>query len=149
MPVPTGSQLPEEPKFVPLPPDVYEVVIQDIEEEIKPSPFKNADGSNQEDSHQYKVTMVVQEDPFKDRKITAWVRASLRTGTKSKRPTLPQFLLAVTGQSFGQDDRDKVKGEFLNTLIGMRLRVATQVEKAKTSDNEFAVVNSFLATKLK
>lgn len=147
MPIPAGSTLPEEPKMTPLPADVYEVDIEDIDEEIKPSPWKNEDGSDQPDIHQFKIIMNVQDDPFNGRKIISWVRASLRTGTKSKRPTLPQFLLAVTGESFGTEDRSKITADFLNSLIGGKLRVSTQIEKAKNSDNEYTVVTSFLPSK--
>lgn len=133
--------------MTPLPADVYEVDIEDIDEEIKPSPWKNEDGSDQPDIHQFKIIMNVQDDPFNGRKIISWVRASLRTGTKSKRPTLPQFLLAVTGESFGTEDRSKITADFLNSLIGGKLRVSTQIEKAKNSDNEYTVVTSFLPSK--
>lgn len=148
MPVPQGSSLPPEAPFVPLPADVYEVKIEDIEEEIKPSPFKKPDGTPEEDSHQFKLTLLIQDEPFVNRKITCWVRASLRDSTKSKYPTLPKLLLAVTGQQFGLDDRDKITGEFLNTLIGSKLRITTVNEAGKQDPSkEFPRVISFLATK--
>jgi hypothetical protein len=148
MPVPVTSSIPKEQAFVPIPPDVYECVISDIDEEIKPSPFKKKDGTPEDDSHQFKLKLSIVDSTFENSFVTCWVRASLQASTKAKRPTLPQFLLAVTGQQFGPDDREKVNGEFLNSLIGAPLRVATQIEKGKQNpDKEFAVVTSFLPSK--
>jgi hypothetical protein len=148
MPVPQGSALPPEAPYVPLPADVYEVKIDDIEEEIKPSPFKKPDGTPEEDSHQYKLKLAIQDEPFVGKFITCWVRASLRPAGKSKYPTLPQLLLAVTGKEFGLDDREKVNGEFLNTLIGSQLRITTINEAGKQDPSKsFPRVTSFLATK--
>lgn len=150
MPVPQGSALPPEAPYVPLPADVYEVKIDDIEEEIKPSPFKKADGTPEEDSHQYKLKLAIQDEPFVGKFITCWVRASLRSSTKSKYPTLPDLLLAVTNQTFGLDDREKITGEFLNTLIGSKLRISTKNEAGKQDPSkEFPRVMSFLPSKQK
>lgn len=148
MPVQAGVTLPEEQQLPPLPNDVYCVQIADIEYEKKPSPFKNEDGSAQADTEQYKLKLAVTDvGQYLDRWVTCWVKASLRASTKSKRPTLPQFLFAVTGQNFGPDDRAKITADFMNSLIGSELRVTTVCEKSKDGSKEYAVVTSFLPIK--
>lgn len=148
MPVPSTSRVGEDKSYPTIPPDVYTVEITDIVEEMKPSPWKNEDGSDQPDIHQYIVKLsITDEGPYLDRWLNAWLRVSLRASTKSKRPTLPQFLHAVTGQTFGPDDRDKVTGDFINTLIGMSVRVTTQNEVSKSTGTEFASVTTFLPVK--
>lgn len=149
MPLPTGTTLPEEKSYPVVPADCWEVVIEDIISETKPSVFTKPDGTPQDPQTQYKVTLKITDAGEQvDRLLFAWIRPSLQASTKSKRPTLAQFLLAVTGKSFGPEDKDQVTGEFLNSVIGSRLRVTTQVEKAKTSDTLYAVVAAFLPTKV-
>ncbi len=73
-----------------------------------------------------------------------WVDASLRASTKNKKPTLVQFLLAVSGKTFEQ--REEVTGQLLNSFIGAPLRAATVVGKKKDG-REYAEVTTFLAAK--
>ena len=148
MPLPQGSSLPEEKVFPIIPPDAYIVEILDIEEETKPSTFKNPDGTLQEDRMQYKIKFGIKDDgPQFDSWISAWINPSLRSSTKSKRPTLPQLLFAVIGKTFGPDDREKVNSDLLNSLIGSKLRVATQIEASKVTGKEYAVITTFLPLK--
>lgn len=148
MPLSPTSVLPEEKAFPIIKPECYEVVLDDVEEEIKPSMFKNPDGSPQEDQHQYKIKLVIQDEgEFKDSWLYCWVRPSLRATTKSKRPTLPQLLLAITGKNFGPENRTEVTGEFMNSFIGASLRVTTQTVKSENTGKEYAVVVSFLPSK--
>lgn len=149
MPIPSGTKMPEEKVYESIEPDVYEAVIDDIEYEVKPSPFKNEDGSAQEDIHQYKVKFCIKEGKYNDRWVSAWLRCSLRKSTKSKRPTLPQFLKAVTGQDFGPEDHEKVDGDFMNSLIGSKVRITTTNEMSKDGSKEYTVISAYLASKLK
>ena len=145
MPIPSGHIPPEESKFPVLPAEVYTVVIDDIELDIKPNTFKKDENDGQpETREQYKLKLrVLDPVEYADRLIMCWVSTSLRTSTKSKRPGLPAFLRVVTGKEFGVEDREKVTGDFMNTLIGSKLRVATQIEKSK-SGAEFAAVTGYL-----
>ena len=148
MPLPQDATLPEEKVYPVVKPDSYEVVIDDITEEIKPSMFKNPDGSPQADQHQYKIKFAIQDEgEYKDTWLSCWVNPSLRATTKSKRPTLPQLLLAITGKNFTPDNREEVTGAFLNSFIGAKLRVITQIEASKATGKEYAVVVSFLPSK--
>ena len=145
MPINPGHVPPEEPKFPTLPPDMYAVEIEDIELDIKPNSFKkSADDGQPEERQQYKVSFKV-TDPadFKDRKLMAWINTSLRISTKAKRPGLAQFLKAVTNKDFTVDDREKLTGDFMNTLIGSKLRVSIQTEKNKAGKEFPAVVGYF------
>lgn len=148
MPVNSNVSVPEEKIKPPVPADVYNVQIDDIEHEIKPSPFKKTDGTPEEDVNQFKIKFsVTDEGEYNERWITAWVKNSLRASTKSKKPTLVQFLLAVTGEAFSPEQREEINGDFLNGLIGMPLRVTTVVEKSKDGTKEYATITSFLAPK--
>lgn len=148
MPLLSNSTLPEEKVYPIVKADVYEVTINDVEEEVKPSIFKNPDGSAQPDQHQYKFKLEIQDEGgFKGSWLSCWVNPSLRATTKSKRPTLPQLLLAITGKNFTPDNRAEVTGEFINSFIGAKLRVTTQVVKSEGTGKEYAVVVSFLPSK--
>lgn len=148
MPVQSGHVPAEEPKFPTLPAEVYNVVIEDVELDVKPNAFKKTPEDGQpETREQYKLKMrVTAPAEYADRLINCWVSTSLRVSTKSKRPGLPAFLKAVTGQDFTVEDRLKVTGDFMNSLIGSKLRVATQVEKSKTG-TEFPAVTGFLVAR--
>lgn len=136
---------PEEPVFPTLPPEVYTVEIEDLEIDRKPDTYKkpNPDGT-QPEREQYVIKFKVLDPPeFKDRLLRAWVNTTLRVSTKSKRPGLAQFLKAVTGKDWTIEDREKLTGDFMNTLIGSKLRVSTQIETSKTG-KEFSSVTSYL-----
>lgn len=148
MPLQPGSTIPEEKKFDPIPADVYVATITDIEEETKPSIFTNPDGSPQEPQTQYRVKFTIADvGPYFDRWLLCWIKPTLRASTKSKRPTLAQFLLAVTGKTFGPEDRDAVTADLINSTIGAQLRITTQIEASKTTGTSYACVTSFLALK--
>lgn len=148
MPVPSNVCVPEDNIKPPVPSDVYNVIVEDIEHEIKPSRFKKQDGSPEEDENQYKIKFsITDEGEYKDRWILAWVRNSLRPSPKSKRPSLSKFLLAITKENFGPERKAEVTGDFMNSMIGMQLRVTTNIEKSKDESKEYAVVASFLASK--
>uniref|UniRef100_A0A6H1ZGV2 DUF669 domain-containing protein n=1 Tax=viral metagenome TaxID=1070528 RepID=A0A6H1ZGV2_9ZZZZ len=140
MPLPKDAVLPEEVVYPVLPAGVYVVTIDDIELEIKPSKFKNKDGSPQPDQIQYKVKLITGDDQW----VTAWINPSLKVSTKSKRPSLSEFLKAVTGKQYTPEDNDKITGEFLNSLITKELRITTQVRKSETTGKEYATITSFL-----
>lgn len=144
-----GTEVMQEEKVYPvIPADVYECVITDVESETKPSMFRNPDGSEQEPQTQFKFKLTITEPGAHfDRWLYSWVRPSLRATTKSKRPTLPQLLLAVTGKNFSEENREEVTGAFINSFIGAKLRVTTQVEASKATGKEYAVVVSFLPSK--
>ncbi len=145
MPLLPNASLPEEKVFPTITPNAYLADILDIESETRPSTFKNPDGSAQGDQTQYKVKFAIKSPgAFFDSWISAWVNPSLRSSTKSKRPTLPQLILAATGQSFTEADRAKVTGDFLNTLIGTQLRIVTQAEPNKMTGKVYAVITTFL-----
>lgn len=145
MPIASGYQSPEEKVFEPLKPDYYTVKIVDIEGEVKPNKFKDDKGNPQPDVHQFKISLeTIDKEP--GRKLTAWVKDSLVTSKKAKRPDaiLPVLLHAVTGKTFGPQDRAVVTPDFLNSLIGSELRVATGLNK--TADGSvFASVLGFFA----
>jgi hypothetical protein len=155
MPVPSGSVLPDEPVFATIPPDVYEVEIVDIEEEIKPSTFthdvKHEDGSvtkeQNADTHQYKVKFAI-KDPGQwfDRWISVWINQSLRPA-KSGRPSLIGLLYAVTGRSFGPENKDEITGDFINSLMGSKLRITTTLETNAVTKKVFHKVTSFMPSK--
>lgn len=148
MPVSTGHTMPKEESLPPIDNDVYNVEITDIEYEVKPSPFKKKDGTPEEDSRQYKVKLTIKEaGAFEGRFLMLWLRESLRASTKAKGPTLPAFLLAVTGETFGPDDHEKITADFMNALIGSQLRVTTELEASKDGSKEYAKVKSCLAVK--
>ena len=127
MPVDPTHAMPKDKEMIPIPPDMYTVEVGDCEYEIKPSPFKKADGTPQEDTRQYKLKLIVLDaDEYRGRTLLAWVRESLVPSSKAKNPCLPEFLLAVTGQVFTAADFGKVTGEFMNSLIGSQLRVSTK-----------------------
>lgn len=148
MPVDSGHKMPKDEAFKVLPADVYNVSVADVEYEIKPSPFKNEDGSTKPDTRQYKFKFLVEDEgEFKGQSILAWIRESLLPPSKnSKNPTLPEFLKVVTGEKFGADDNEKVSGEFMNSLVGSKLRVTTKVE-AREDGREFTKVVSYMAVK--
>ena len=145
MPINPGHVPPEEPKFPNLPDDVYSVEIEDLELDIKPDKFAKPDENGvTPDRQQYMVKFkVIDPLEFKDRQIRAWINTSLRISTKAKRPGLAQFLKAVTGKEWGVDDREKLTGDFMSTLIGSKLRVSLILETNKTG-KEFSAVTSYL-----
>lgn len=145
MPINPAHVPKEEAKFPVLPDDVYSVEIEDIELDVKPDKFAKPDENGViPDREQYCVKFKVLEPAeHKDRQIRSWLNTTLRVSTKSKRPGLAQFLKAVTGKEFGVDDREKLTGDFMNSLIGSKLRVSVILEVNK-SGNEFSAVTSYL-----
>lgn len=145
MPITADYKSPDEKVFEPLKPDYYTVKIMDIEGEVKPNKFKDDDGNPQPDVHQFKIVLeTVDKEP--GRKLTVWVKDSLIISKKAKLPDvqLPVLLKAVTGREFGVGDRTQVTPDFLNSLIGSELRVATGLKK--TADGkEFSSVLGFFA----
>lgn len=147
MPVNSNYQAPEEKPLEILPPNYYDCKIEDIEGEVKDFGFKNKDGSDQGPTHQFIIKLEVVSGPFKGRKMMTWVRDSLFPQNKSKAPTLPKLLKAITGKNFTVANRAEVTPDFINSLIGQELRVATTVEEDKTGQ-ERTRVQAF-AAKLK
>lgn len=140
--------MPKEESLPPIENDVYTVEVKDIEFERKPSPFKKKDGSPEEDTRQYKVTLAIKDaGAYEGRTLMMWLRESLRASTKAKGPTLAAFLLAATGETFGPDDHEKITADFLNSVIGSSIRVTTEKEKSKDGTKEYAKVKSCLAVK--
>lgn len=135
----------EEPAFPTLPDDVYSVEIEDIELDVKPDSFaKPGDDGVQPMREQYVVKFkILEPTEHKDRQIRAWLNTTLRVSTKAKRPGLAQFLKAVTGKEWGVDDREKLTGDFINSLIGAKLRVSLILEVNKMG-KEFSAVTSYL-----
>lgn len=146
MPIQPGHVPPEEPKFPNLPDDVYTAEIEDIELDVKPDSFQKPDENGvQPTREQYMVKFkVVEPSEHKGRQFRSWINTTLRVSTKAKRPGLAQFLKAVTGREWTIDDREKLTGEFMNTLIGSKLRVSLILEVSK-SGKEFSAVTSYLA----
>jgi hypothetical protein len=147
MPVSPSHVPKEEQKFPPLPNEVYSVVIDDIEVDSKPDQFAKPDADGTVPlREQYKMKLRVYDPAeYNDRLILCWVSTTLRASTKSKRPGLASFLKVVTGKDWGVEDREKVTGDFMNTLIGSKLRVTTQIEKSKTGAEYAAVVGFMVA----
>jgi len=145
MPINPGHVPPEETKFPTLPPEVYTVEIEDLEIDVKPDSFQKPGPDGVQPTREQYVVKFKVLDPaeFKDRLLRAWINPTLRVSTKSKRPGLAQFLKAVTGKDWTMDDREKLTGDFMNTLIGSKLRVSTQIEVSK-SGKEFSAVTSYL-----
>lgn len=140
--------MPKDETFKVLPADVYNVAIVDVEYEVKPSPYKNEDGSAKPDTRQYKLRFEVQDEgEFKGQTVLAWIRESLLPpGKNAKNPTLGEFLKVVTGQNFGPEENEKVTGEFMNSLIGSKLRVTTKVE-SREDGREFTKIVNYMVAK--
>lgn len=129
MPVKPDYQAPEEKPLEVLPPDFYHCKIDDIESEVKDFGFKNPDGTPQPPTHQFIIKLVVVSGDMKGRKFITWVRDSLFPQTKTKAPTLPKLLKAITGKNFTVAQRSEVTADFMNSLIGSELRVSTVIEE--------------------
>lgn len=144
MSIPSNHIPPEEPKFPIITPGMYPVEILDIDLDRKPNTFKKSDDDGQpEEREQYKVKFkLTGPADLAGRQISAWINTSLRVSTRSKRPGLVKFLKAVTGQDFTPGDREKVTGDFMNSLIGSTLSITIDIEKKKNGD-DFNPVTGF------
>lgn len=140
MPVKSDYQAPEEKPLELLPPNYYHVRIEDIEGEVKDFKFKNPDGSPQPPTHQFVIRFVVASGPYKGRKVMTWVRDSLFPQTKSKAPTLPKLLKAITGENFTVADRARVDPDFINGLITKELRISTDNVENKQGQEQTRVI---------
>lgn len=123
MPITPDYQSPIETPREALKPDYYTVKIVDIEGEVKPSPFKDDQGNPMPDVHQFKIKLeTLDKEP--GRQLMTWVKDSLFVSKKAKNPglSLPALLKATTGRAF---TREELTSDFLNSLIGLELRVAT------------------------
>jgi len=125
MPITSDYQSPVEAPREVLKPDYYTVKIVDIEGEVKPSPFKDAAGNAMPDVHQFKIKLeTIDKEP--GRQLLTWVKDSVFVSKKAKNPglSLPALLKALTGRAY---TREELTPDFLNTLIGLEMRVATTV----------------------
>lgn len=148
MPIQSEHVPKEEPVFPTLPAEVYLVEIDDIDLDVKPDSYhKPKEGEAQQMREQYVVKFKVLDPPeFKDRLLRSWINTTLRISTKAKRPGLTQFLKAVTGKDWTIDDRTKLTGDFMNSLIGSKLRVSTQIEVSKAG-KEFSAIATYMKGK--
>lgn len=140
MPINPNYKSPEEKPLELLPPNYYQAVIEDIEAEVKDFGFKNPDGSPQEPTHQLVVRLKVTDGEFAGRKLICWIKDSLFPQTKSKNPTLPKFLKAVTGKPYTVSNRAEVSPEFMNSLIGRGVRVSTDNVENKKGQEQTRVI---------
>lgn len=140
MPITPDYQSPIEAPREALKPDYYTVKIVDIEGEVRPSNYKDAEGNPMPDVHQLKIKLeTIDKEP--GRMLMVWIKDSLFVGKKTKNPavTLPALLKAVAGREF---TREELTPDFLNSLIGAELRVGTSISEKKDG-SQFADVIAF------
>lgn len=142
MPIDPGSYTPPKERVMQVLEENYYVVeITDVTTQ------ETEDGFHPGEKRQQIVVdmKVLDEGKFKDAEVRAWMDDSLTAQTKKKYPnaTLPKLLLAVTGKQFTPAERPEVTPEFLNSLIGSKVRInaapfMTSLGKERTQVTSFS-----------
>lgn len=141
MPIQSGYVAPKAPEFPLLPADVYAVEIADVEAEVKPNPFKNEEDTREE-LHQYKFSLKFLEEGLVDRKLSFWTNT--HAGATRKGVGLADLLKILMDKV---PTPAEITPEFINTLIGSKLRVTVTHRESKTGKIS-AVVSAFLKPKV-
>jgi len=147
MPIPTDYAPPAAAAFPLIPADVYRVQIEDVDLEIKPNTFKKSpDDGQPEEKHQYKFKLSFLDPTLSDRKISFWTSTAYRANASKKGLGLYE-LLPVLLPAADMPTADKVTPEFINTLIGLKMRVTISHKENPNTKEKRANVSSFLADK--
>lgn len=145
MPLDANYTRPNEPVSEALKSGMYVVEVTDLTSIVEPNKFKKEGDKSPETLHRIKIEMTICEGEFKDRRLFAWVRDSLATpGKKAKNPEVClQKLIRVTlNEDVSPRDAERVNHEFMNSLIGKKLRVMTTLRTSANGD-QFPQVMSF------
>jgi len=134
----TAYTPPAEPIRQVLPENYYAVEITDVTTQVAENKYKP-----EEPRQQFVVDMKVLDGKFKDTEVRAWMDDSLLPQAKKKYPdaTLPKLLKAVTGKTFTVADRAQVTPDFINTLIGQKVRINAKPDMSPEGKERTQVVS--------
>lgn len=144
MPVPTDFAAPEDVVMGAMTPGIYESEITDITYEEKESSFKDEKTGEPKVSKRFTVQFKVVEGPSTGSQFRAWLNANLRPPKEPTKPSLAKLLKVVTGEEWPTTRQAELTGTFMNTLIGAKLKVVTDVQKKKDGSGEYTLPTQFM-----
>lgn len=143
----------EAKEFPPLPKDVYQVELFDINTETRPTydtRNKNDDEKVYEDVLNFQFTLLEgkdEEGELRGRNVWAnFVQSYFYIGKKNGKNKTMKIVEALLGRELSQqEEAEGVNGAFLNSLIGNQCRVS--VEPKQKDDKTYDNITDFLCAK--
>lgn len=147
MPVTEDINIPASASYVPVPADMYQFVIKDIESEVQPK-YMGKEGETQ---LQFKiVTQIVGDDTLPDHKFSLWASAKWFAGKKGLQPSkLFNVFKAIYDFYYPQVNLrewklDMINKAAINDLIGKQLRMTLSEEDGKNKPTAFMAIKKEL-----
>lgn len=144
MPIAENFVPPEVQSFGPIPAGIYDVEIADVEYEEKESPFKNPKTGELKMSQRYIVTFKVLEGDQKDTTFRSFLNANLKPPKEATKPSFAKLLKAVTGEEWTLARSSEITPALLNSLIGSKLKVVTDVQQKKDGTGSYTLPTQFM-----
>ena len=137
----------EKKSFPPIPENVYQVELFDVNTELKPK-YKNPEEKEEKLSFQFVLLAGKDKDGSELRGRNVWrnfIPTSLYIG-KTGKNLLYQVLEAILGRELSPEDEATMDGKKINSLIGRQLRV---IVKNETKDGKvYSNIETFLSKEI-